>query len=195
MSRFNISNLNRYAINCASYALGIKDWLNFPEELIYNGEKDINKKLQDYTDVILKLPFVRQISSINDLNKDEYAIAFKCSFNDFHFIKRCSNGIWKEKCGSCPTLFNCSKDRVFGKVWLGRDCITNYNSDTVLFAVKKNRYRNEEMVYVVCQEDECYRNYFIVENIFNNIEEAYFYKEKMIERHPYQNFLVLNRLY
>ena len=194
MNRFNISTLNRYAINCASYALGIKDWLNFPEELVYNGEKDINKKLRDYTDVILKLPFVRQISSVDDLNKDEYAIAFKCSFNDFHFIKRCSNGIWKEKCGSCPTLFNRSRDYVFSKVWLGRDFITKYDSDTVLFAVKKNKYRNEE-IYVVCQEDEYYQNYFVVENIFNNIEEAIFYKLKMIKRHSYQRFLVENRLY
>ena len=193
MNRFNISNLNRYAINCASYALGIKDWLNFPDEIVFCEEKDINKRLQMYIDIILKLPFVRQINSIDDLSKDEYAIAFKCGYSDFHFIKRCNNGTWKEKCGSCPTLSNCSKDRVFSKVWLSPDCMNLYSSDTVLFAVKKNEYRNKA-VYVVCQRQE-YRNYFLVENIFNDIKEAQRYKLKMMARHPFQDFLIKIRSY
>lgn len=75
--------------------------------------------------------WLRQISSFDELNEDEYGVAFAVGGGDFHFV-RYENGIYSHKMGSNEIDIVSSVDEAFGE---------RYDVGTVLFAAKKLSFR------------------------------------------------------
>ena len=85
---------------------------------------------------------LRVIDNIKELNKDEYAVAFRFTSDwlqeDFHFIKRARNGQWYEKMGSSSYINRVPTKKVFAPEWTYSNAISEivYDSPLVLFAKK-----------------------------------------------------------
>lgn len=122
-------NINPRKYNCGGYALGTKTWYRPFEgfggySYFYRTDRENRKKVRRLAEFMCtEFDDLRMISSLKDLKKDEYAIAFRISknemYNDFHFIKRNRNGHWYEKCGCDPYIDHISKKEVFSDNWHG----------------------------------------------------------------------------
>ena len=139
----NVGNTNRHAFNCGGYALGTFSWYcpyteeedgengfgwgwDSYEEVVEVTEHCTEQMLKDFSDL-------RVINSLSELNKTEYAIAFRVSSDgDFHYVKRGFNGQWYHKRGSCPSIETMTAREVFRTAW----CL-KYNGPIVLFAKQK----------------------------------------------------------
>lgn len=117
----NSRNTPLYEYNSGGYALGTFNW--FCPYGSYDGDTLHSRcsketTLKNFTKYIL-LTFeerIRIISKIEEKTKDEYIIAFRIGFHDFHFIKRGNNGVWYHKPGN-STIRRIKKNRsVFGCV-------------------------------------------------------------------------------
>jgi hypothetical protein len=90
----NELNTNFDDFNCAGYALETFSWY-----CPYNEEKhcgwDNGMDCLECIDYMIKdfKGKLRRIFDISELKKDEYVIAFRGSPEDFHFMKRNSNGL------------------------------------------------------------------------------------------------------
>lgn len=123
----NSRNTTNIEYNCAGYALGSFNWycpINDDRRACKQTgdiEMFVNQILQDF-------PNIRVIKQLSDLNKNEYAIAFRLADNDFHFIKRNKSGKWFAKMGG-SNIKQYTKDEVFSEKWDEK-----YDSEIVLFA-------------------------------------------------------------
>lgn len=126
----NTKNADRNEYNCAGYALGCYSWYCPFSHQVTDFEKNVNQILKDF-------PNVRKIESSQDLLPDEYMIAFRLSPNDFHFMKRAKNGVWREKRGSQPEIRIVPKSVVFGEVWSPHRYDGGYRGKIAFFAVKE----------------------------------------------------------
>ena len=106
----NTKNTNREEYNCGGYALGCYSWYCPFTHQVRDFEKNVNQILKDF-------PNVRLINNTQDLMPNEYMIAFRLSQDDFHFMKRSKNGVWREKRGSQFKIRVVPKSVVFGEVW------------------------------------------------------------------------------
>ena len=99
----NVSNTYRWHYNCAGYALGCFSWYDpipfdcFDHSVQENTEYAIKCILNDF-------PNVRQVESLQEVGKDEFAVAFRMSSDclDFHFFLRHPNEHWFHKQGTYP---------------------------------------------------------------------------------------------
>lgn len=124
----NIRNTDKFSYNCAGYALETFSWyipLTSGKNKSYYYNTMIQAMLKDFPDL-------RIIKKISDLQFDEYAIAFRTSDYDLHFIKRARNGHWFHKMGWESKIRTMKEKEVFGKEWMDG----NYNSEITLFAKK-----------------------------------------------------------
>ena len=127
--------------NCGGYALGTFNWFcpygSYAEDTLY-GKRSKETTLKNFTKYIL-LTFeerIRIISKVEEKTNDEYVIAFRIGYEDFHFMKRGDNGIWYHKPGS-NTIRRIKKTEVFSEVWYTPNGYTRYDSEIILFAMKK----------------------------------------------------------
>ena len=137
----NIKNTSKGDYNCGGYALGTFSWYQpvFEDsdfEFGFDCEEEAVAKTSECVYVMLRefrLRNIREIASIGELRKNEYAFAFRLSSDgDFHYIKRYSNGHWYHKRGNSPIIKQISSYEVFHSVWCDR-----YDGPIVLMAVKE----------------------------------------------------------
>ena len=142
-SNRNIHNTDKRDYNCAGYALDIFSWY-CPYEDIYNnpfGNLELfNKFSPSRTSVLLScvnqllsdFSDLRVIYSIAELNDNEYAIAFRLSWDDFHFVRRAEDGRWYQKRGAENRIRTMTEKELFSDKWGGR-----YDGNIVFFAKRK----------------------------------------------------------
>ena len=122
----NIHNTDTRFYNCAGYALGTFSWyhpyddydifslLCDSDELEEITKQTVSHMLKDFEGKL------RVISSLEDLKKDEYAIAQRVSSDgDFHFMKKARTR-WHHKRGSMSTIFTESENNVLNSTWCDR---------------------------------------------------------------------------
>lgn len=123
--------------NCMGYALGTFEWeelnsFDVIEEGDFDSLEDVAlacaEELSDYFE------YLRRIDEPEDVTENEYAIAFRIGYDDFHFLRQTSDGIWTHKPGPC-VIQNISEEEVEGSAW----CIHRtypYISTIYYFAVR-----------------------------------------------------------
>lgn len=136
-----ISNTDKTLYNCGGYALGLFNWfIPWTEEkdkelghVLVHTEKEYENFLMNCVNYMTENLPIREITSIKELTKKEYAVAFRLARDDFHFVKRGANGIWYDKQGWRPFIDRHTEDEILNNdAWYGR-----YDSRIVLLAVKK----------------------------------------------------------
>lgn len=125
----NIRNTDREEYNCGGYALGCYSWYCPFAHQVRDFEKNVNQILKDFSNA-------RLIDDIQDLMPNEYMVAFRLSLDDFHFMKRSKNGVWREKRGSQSEIRIVPKSVVFGEVWSPHRYDNGYRGKIAFFAVK-----------------------------------------------------------
>ena len=134
----NIHNTDTHLYNCAGYALGTFSWyqpyddydifslLCDSDELEEITKQTVFHMLKDFEGRL------RIISSLKELEKNEYAIAYRVSSDgDFHFMKKARTR-WHHKRGSTPTILTESEDNVLNSIWCDR-----YDGPIVLMAMRR----------------------------------------------------------
>ena len=134
----NIHNTNTRFYNCAGYALGTFSWycpyddydpfsfLCDSDELEEITKLTVSHMLKDFEGKL------RVISSLEELRKDEYAIAYRVSSDgDFHFMKKARTR-WHHKRGSTRAILTESEDNVLNSIWCDR-----YDGPIVLMAMRR----------------------------------------------------------
>lgn len=126
----NTKNSDRGEYNCGGYALGCYSWYCPFAHHVRDFEKNVNQILKDF-------PNARLIDNIQDLMPNEYMVAFRLSRDDFHFMKRSKNGVWREKRGGQPEIRIVPKSVVFGEVWSPHRYDNGYRGKLAFFAIKE----------------------------------------------------------
>ena len=134
----NVHNTNTRFYNCAGYALGTFSWYcpyddYDPFSLLCDSNAlevvtklTVSHMLKDFAGKL------RVISSLEELRKDEYAIAYRISSDgDFHFMKKARTR-WHHKRGSTSTILTESEDNVLNSIWCDR-----YDGPIVLMAMRR----------------------------------------------------------
>ena len=133
-------NVEGWQFNCGGYALETYNWIcpydteEDSERLFddWHNSMSSNDKLEETVEWMLeRVPDLRRVNGVEDLEDDEYLIAYKCGYNDFHYCKRLPSGIWMHKMGSSRTR-RIAEHKVYADTWLGG----KYDSDTAFFAKK-----------------------------------------------------------
>lgn len=134
----NIHNTDTHLYNSAGYALGTFSWYcPYDDDFLltlfcdFDAPEEITKQTVSYMlkDFGGKL---RVISSLEELRKDEYAIAYRVSSDgDFHFMRKAGTR-WHHKRGSTPTILTESEDNVLNSIWCDR-----YDGPIVLMAMRR----------------------------------------------------------
>ena len=134
----NIHNTDTYLYNCAGYALGTFSWYQpYDDDLLFALFCD-SDELEEITKLTVSHMLkdfegkLRVISSLEELRKDEYAIAYRVSSDgDFHFMKKARTK-WHHKRGSMSTILTESEDNVLNSIWCDR-----YDGPIVLMAMRR----------------------------------------------------------
>ena len=134
---------DQFDYNCMSYALGVyNDWLcidAFRHSFAENSFDEVDYDLLEevFYDCCLELEerfALRRLSGPNaELTEDERMIAFRIGANDFHFVRKNSDGTWTHKPG-CDYILEMDEDELFDTEW-GRHRSYPYISDIAFFAV------------------------------------------------------------
>ena len=107
-SNRNMRNTPKWKYNCAGYALGIFSWYcPYDAEVGHHfGDYDMTDEfsplrsqalMECITQMLADFDDLRVIHSLKELEENEYAIAFRLSWDDFHYMRRADNGHWYEK--------------------------------------------------------------------------------------------------
>ena len=138
--------------NCGGFALGTFNWYRPYKFDCFEGTLD--KSICDIRDDIdcgcdydegcteianIMVKFMeseglcRKISDSSELRKGEYLVAFKASYDDFHYVRRLSNGRWFHKMGwnKIEEIF---QDDVYDDLWW--EDLNCYCGNLHLLAVK-----------------------------------------------------------
>ena len=137
----NIGNTKRYLYNCAGYALETFSWY-CPNEKdnddwgILDDLSDAEMFAKTFETVQFMLKdfkgHLRLIGSIDEVQENEYAIAYRVSSDsDFHFMKKMANG-WHHKRGGTDRIYIESEDYVLNEIWCNR-----YDGPIVLMAMRR----------------------------------------------------------
>ena len=138
---------NQYNYNCMSYALGVfNEWLGiraFNDSFSYDDDDIDYEYLNDvFYDCCLELEerfSVRRISGPTaKLEINERVIAFRIGADDFHFVRRNSDGTWTHKPGG-NYIREMSEDELFSDAWSEASRSYPYISEIAFFAVKMQR--------------------------------------------------------
>lgn len=141
----NVRNTPKRNYNCGGYALETFSWYcpHGEEDDTFSGydygfdtqEEAWIKTMYAVSKMILDFEGnLRMIKSLKQLHKDtERVVAFRLSSDgDFHYIKKCSNGVWHHKRGRSPMIWTMREEDVLHSVWCGR-----YDGPIILLAIKK----------------------------------------------------------
>ena len=113
----NIRNTEKFDYNCGGYALESFSWYLPRHENIPVG-REYDSTIEDCVKVMMEdFPNLRVITSVDDLRENEYAVAFRLSDDDFHYIKRARNGHWYHKMGNSHDIRTMKKEIVFSESW------------------------------------------------------------------------------
>lgn len=148
-----VSSRDNGFYNCMGFAIGTYEWDELGNfECSYEYDYDGNT-VPDYmelrdavcwdcADELENLhysnpffPKMRIVKSERDLLDNEYLIAMRVAEEDFHFMRRMSDGRWFEKCG--PNILRECTDEVFDDEWISIFGLNVYNSVTVFLAVEE----------------------------------------------------------
>ena len=143
----SVETVNVREYNCGGYALNTFTWYRphkrkyvvYGDEYEELTEKDIKETYSYCISVMLKdFPSLRVIKNIKELQKNEYAIAFRIGglgngVDDFHFMKRAKNGHWTHKMGQ-GNIERIKKEEVFAEIWQAP--FGDYKGKIILFAKK-----------------------------------------------------------
>lgn len=126
----NVRNTDKRTYNCGGYALESFSWYlprhdGIPTEPDTTIESCVKAMMEDF-------PNLRVITSIDDLRENEYAVAFRLSDYDFHYVKRAANGHWYHKMGSSNYISTMKEEVVFSESWG-----YGYEGEIVLLAITR----------------------------------------------------------
>lgn len=134
-----IINVETCDYNCMGYALGTFEWedlwnyFSCEDEdfslLETTAKACVQEILNSYTDI-------RQVIDPKEVDKDEYAIAFRIGYDDYHFIRQNSDGSWSHKRGP-QEIENFNEEDVYADVWCC-ERLCPYVSTIYFFAVKES---------------------------------------------------------
>ena len=137
----NISNTEKHLYNCAGYALETFSWYCPNEEdWEYWGHDEDLSDAEMFAKTFETVKFMlkdfkgrlRLIGSVDEVQENEYAIAYRISSDDdFHFMKKMKNG-WHHKRGRTDRIYVESEDYVLNEIWCDR-----YNGPIVLMAMRR----------------------------------------------------------
>lgn len=131
----NIKNTPKGSYNCGGYALGLFNWFcPWEEEDDYQIEMCDDTDLQKMVDYMVENLPIRVITTVQELQRNEYAVAFRVGDCDFHYMKRGKNGVWYDKIGSRPQI-RCHSEKIVldtENAWYGR-----YSGKIILMAMQK----------------------------------------------------------
>ena len=117
LGKRNIRNTEKSSYNCGGYALESFSWY-LPRHNNMPTHRTDGVTLESCIEAMLEdFPNLRVIQSLNELKDNEYAIAFRMSDYDFHYVKRASNGHWYHKMGSNYYIRTMTQKVVFSKSW------------------------------------------------------------------------------
>lgn len=115
-----VTTLFRNEYNCMGYALGWYDWLDLDDFQCLDGDDDNYDLLEDMTlDCVKEIKrcyAARQISNPQAALPHERVFAFRCGFDDFHFARLNSDGIWTHKPGG-NFIREMTEDELYGDAW------------------------------------------------------------------------------
>lgn len=132
----NIVYFDEDDYNCMGYALGTFEWdepVNFVS-IYEEGYDDVEDVAYRCVEEIKCYENVRIISSIDELEIDEYMIAFRTGCDDFHFVRQNSDGSWTHKKGS-GIIEEIEEKEVFSDIWCAERAYP-YISKIYYFAVR-----------------------------------------------------------
>lgn len=137
----NVDNTSKFLYNCAGFALETFSWY-LPTEVEWycsiNLRRLTSKAIKKRTgkavlQMLLDFPDMRIIHSLNELESEEYAIAFRFAPNrDFHYMKRIEENHWVHKMGSSSYIYEVEDCDVFSEEWYGK-----YTGPIILFAKRR----------------------------------------------------------
>ena len=141
----NIISADQYDYNCMSYAFNIFDeWLvldSFTSSYIWGEETDcvdyeyLAKVFFDCCQELIDRFNARRLMSVDDvIGEDERMIAFRIGGDDFHFVRKNSDGTWTHKPGS-NYIREISEDELLSSSWSDYRQFP-YVSEIAFFAVK-----------------------------------------------------------
>lgn len=130
--------------NCMGYALGVYDWLEIDAFMWLDEDEQDYEALQDNFEACCdelvrehQLIRIYDPSHVVSLAKDSHLIAFRIGFDDFHFARLNSDGVWTHKPGGSQIRELTPEE--FNQAWCPhRSC--PYISDIAYFIVQKGRY-------------------------------------------------------
>ena len=130
LKKRNIRNTKKIDYNCGGYALESFSWYLPRHNNVSTGrsttiEGCVKAMMEDF-------PNLRVITSVDDLRENEYAVAFRLSRRDFHYIKRASNGHWYHKMGAEDCIRTMKKEVIFSESWGN-----GYKGEIALLAVAR----------------------------------------------------------
>lgn len=138
-TNYNVLEAYNDDYNCMSFALNcFENWLE-PSTFHCLGRIDSSKNFRELERLtkqcVLELQEtfeLRRVRGIYDLSENEYMIAFRLSGDDFHFMRRFSDGQWYHKRGAWP-IEAIDEEEVYAPLWEHRDM--PYISTIFFFAV------------------------------------------------------------
>lgn len=145
----NFDNTDMELYNCAGFALNTYSWyipcnyeegdysvFDFDPDDRYFNTVTLNVLTFEYVSRILN-DFgseIRLIHTLEEVEKDEYAIAFRLGNDDFHFFKQIDENKWAEKRGAEPVIRYLNTASVFEDDW----CNGRYYGPIILMAKKRS---------------------------------------------------------
>lgn len=141
----NIENTPKHLYNCGGYALGTFSWYCpysekdddngswFGFNCGYRTQEEAWRKTMYLVGFMLNdfCGQLRVIRDLSDLERHEYAIAFRLSADgDFHYIKQGKNDTWYHKRGASEAIHTMNTEQAFAQSWCDR-----YKGPIVLLAM------------------------------------------------------------
>lgn len=128
--------------NCFGYAMNYFDWLDL-DSFWYNDEEDYEELSDIFEECCQELERRFELRRVWDpetrVGANEYLIAFRIGFDDFHFVRRLSDGTWSHKPGH-NHIRHMSEEELLSDCWGDYDTC-KYVSDIGYFIVnRKNKF-------------------------------------------------------
>jgi hypothetical protein len=153
----DFANMDYDRYNCGGFALGLTIWYKPYNYDLADKVDDIRddycegyidyleccETLSDiYVNYMTKEPDCREILKENELRDDEYLVAFKASWDDFHYARKIGEN-WYHKMGSSKVQRISEEEVYSNEWWAGMPC--NYCGDLRLLAIKKPNFKQDRL--------------------------------------------------